>query len=174
MADLLRLGSPQKISPTDLDRSEHIRVEQDKRTWWTSWCIDLMVCTELGVSPIHKNNNKRLELPSNNGVEEFQGQFFNAQLLKAQIELCQIRLQVIETVTTRLQKGALDRLRSVLSPCLTAINTWRKDLPLDLSFDFNEGIPQTLATSSLLRSVASLYLRYHQVRLYAHDSGHLS
>lgn len=165
MADLLRLGSPQSISPADVGFNECIRVEQDKRTWWTSYCIDLMVCTELGVSPIHEKNRKRLDLPSNNGLDPYQNQFFDAQLLKAQIELCQIRLQVIETVTTRLQKGALEGLQPVLSPCLTAIQNWRGDLPIKLSFDFDNGIPQKLATSTLLRSVASLYLRYHQVQI---------
>lgn len=46
---------------------------------------------------------------------------------------------------------------------LSILENWQKQLPSDLDFDFTNGIPESLMAMPHCRSLASLYLRFHQV-----------
>lgn len=137
--------------------------EHRKRVSWTAYCIDLLICTEIGLPPSHETNASGLEYPSDDTVQAARDQFFDARLLKAQAELCQIRGQVIKTVTHRLDSCELEHPYEILGPCLERLHDWKAKLPMDLTHSFECGIPDAMAQSPLFRSLASIYLRYHQV-----------
>lgn len=163
IADLLRLGVP-RSQPVCNDVSDNrIMNEHRKRIWWTTYCLDLMVCTEIGLTPSHETNENGLEYPSDEAVKEVENQFFDAQLLKAHAELCQVRGQVIRTVTNQFEISRLEHPNEFFGPFLERIRNWRAKLPANLSYTFEHGIPEPMLRSPLVRSIASLYLRYYQV-----------
>lgn len=122
-----------------------------------------MVCTEIGLPPSHEANMNGLEYPSAEVVKEVENQFFDAQLLKAHAELCQVRGQVIRTVTNQFESSRLEHPNEFFGPFLERIRNWRTKLPTNLLYTFEHGIPEPMLQSPLVRSISSLYLRYYQV-----------
>lgn len=167
LAKLLSLDKPEP--PSDLvteqvAHEERIVQEHRRRVWWTSYCMNRMVSTELGIPPAHEPASRDLPLPSSITLTpEEEEEFFDPELLTAQTQLCQIKFKVVETASHHIRMSADGRPLDVLDPCLTTLQEWRKHLPSGMSFTFDNGIPKKMLELPAARVVASLYLRYHQV-----------
>lgn len=159
LARLLRLDEPYPFNDV-----EHVEVEHRKRVWWTSYCMDRMVSTELGLAATNDNLGQRLQLPLSKGLspDEIE-EFFNPHLLAAQVQLCTIKSKVVETVTTHPSIGDAVWPVDVIRPSLDMLQNWRKELPQHMSFTFESGISPRMLELPFVRVLASLYLRYHQV-----------
>ena len=167
LAKLLSLDKPEP--PSDLvteqvAHEERIVQEHRRRVWWTSYCMNRMVSTELGIPPAHEPASRYLPLPASITLTpEEEEEFFDPELLTAQTQLCQIKFKVVETASHHIRMSADGRPLDVLDPCLTTLQEWRKHLPSGMSFTFDNGIPKKMLELPAARVVASLYLRYHQV-----------
>ncbi|KAM6518616.1 hypothetical protein FSOLCH5_007379 [Fusarium solani] len=109
LAKLLHLDKAQPYQSKDAanQSTNHQRVasEHMRRLWWTSYCMDRMVATELGLTPTQWTIPQAVSLPSSAGLmSEDLGQFFDPAILAAQIQLCEIKRRVWDTVTGLLPK----------------------------------------------------------------------
>lgn len=170
LAKLLSLDKPELPGDLVLGQVGQERVIQEhrKRVWWTSYCMNRMVSTELGIPPAHEPASRDLQLPSSAHLApDDEEEFFDPKLLTAQTQLCQIKFKVVETASHHLQMSADGSPLDILGPCLTTLQEWRQHLPRGMSFTFDNGIPKEMLGLPAARVVASLYLRYHQVSLYS-------
>ncbi len=167
MAKLLGLDKPSQPSTPATEeaaREERIAQEHRKRVWWTSYCMNRMVCTELGIPLVHEPASRDLQLPSSACLTpEEKEEFSDPNLLTALIQLCQIKFKVVETASHQIRTSADGRPLDVLGPCLTTLKEWRQHLPRGLSFNFNNGTPKEMLGLPSIRVIASLYLRYYHV-----------
>ena len=159
LAKLLSLDKPEQSAHESRIAQEH-RI----RVWWTSYCMNRMVSTELGIPPTHEPASRDLKLPSSAHLtpQELE-EFFDPSLLTAQTQLCQIKFRVVETASHHLRMSADGKPLEVLGPCLTTLQEWRQHLTGGMSFTFDRGIPKEMLDLPACRILASLYLRYHQV-----------
>ncbi|KAM5345224.1 hypothetical protein ACJ41O_011086 [Fusarium nematophilum] len=143
-------GNPQRV------KSEHMR-----RLWWTSYCMDRMVATELGLSPTQWVTPPGLRLPSSNGLlAEDLEQFFDPAILAAQIQLCEIKRNVADTVAGLLRTPDYHSILNAVQPCFQLLRNWKEGLPRHLVLHFDGD--QSMLDLPCARGLASLYLRYHQ------------
>ena len=166
LATLLRLHEQQPVKEDDTNtKTDWNPVEREHRirVWWTSYCMDIMVSTELGLPPVYQSLIKGPPLPSLNGLSrEDADEFFEPQILTAQIQLCQIKSNVVDTITHQVRRQDLRPFSTVIEPCMNKLREWRGNLPANMSFSFDQ-FPTELWDLPFGRVLASLYLRYHQV-----------
>ena len=123
--------------------------------WWTSYCMNRMVSTELGIPPTHEPASRDLQLPSSGQLTPGeQEEFFDPGLLSAQTQLCQIKFKVVETASHHLRMSASGKPLDILRPCLTTLQEWRKHLSRGMSFTFDHGIPKEMFGIPSCRIVA--------------------
>ena len=154
--------------PLDTDSQgydpQRIVNEHRARLWWTSYCMEIMVATELGVSSLNATALDGLGLPSSiNLPTQDSDQFFESHILEAQVQLCDIKRQVFDTVGTLFFISNRQQILSALKPCLDLLRSWRESLKPYMAFEFSNGIPADMLALSCVRGVTSVYLRYHQV-----------
>ncbi len=149
--------SPHLTSNTD--------TEHRKRVWWTSYCLDRMTSSDSGLESAFHSDSPELEYPDDCQLshEELQ-EFSAADYLTAQSKLCSIRRRVDETVSRLRTDDARDP-QQILEPSLELLNLWRSGLPMDMSFTFDNGLPQAITELAAMRPLAPLYLRYHQCQI---------
>lgn len=163
MAKLLSLDEPASFTT---DPKQRIQDEHYKRIWWTCYCMDRMVSTELNIPPMQGAVSECLHYPDSNYLSLAEKEdFFEPYLLTAQVQLSIIKSKVVETVTRHLRSEVVLDIDNVLKTCTLLIQTWRDSLPDELSFTFDSGIPAAMLDLPYHRVLASLYLRYHQVGL---------
>ncbi|KAF2019460.1 hypothetical protein BU24DRAFT_120620 [Aaosphaeria arxii CBS 175.79] len=160
LAKLLSLDQP---STHTFDSEQRILEEHRKRIWWTCYCMDRMVSTELGIAPMQDSITKGLQYPDSSHLSPPErADFFEPFLLTAQVQLSIIKGKVVETVTQQLQLKSDTDPVAVLKPCMDLVQSWREGLPPDQCFSFDAGIPSAMFALPFHRVLASLYLRYHQ------------
>lgn len=137
--------------------------EHRKRLWWTSYCIDRMTSTELGVAPAFSCVPEGMQLPSSAGLApEEAEQFSDPSLLTATAQLCEIKRDVVRTAA---QHGGSEERLDAIQASLDMLQQWRAGLPAAMDFTFEDNLPKRLMESRHGRILASIYLRYHQVSL---------
>lgn len=138
--------------------------EHWKRVWWTSYCLDRMTSSDSGLESAFHGDSPELDHPDDSLLlpEEMQ-EFSAGQYLTAQSKLCLIKRR-IDGASCRLRSDDSRDPQEILEPTLDLLEHWRSELPPDMSFTFEDGIPLAMAELPAMRSLASLYLRYHQVR----------
>ncbi|KAH7316983.1 hypothetical protein B0I35DRAFT_354350 [Stachybotrys elegans] len=160
IARLLKLDIALLKDSTCFDKS----FEHRKRLWWTSFCMERMVATELGLPPSPATRSAQIDLPwaGDLPIEE-RHQFFDGSLLTLHCSLCEIKCQILDAVGRVGQESITEeKLIQELWPCLDTLWAWRESMPQCLHFEFASGIPPDMHKLSSMRGVASLYLRYHQ------------
>lgn len=159
LATILGLSSLPQVS------MEPAELEHRKRVWWTTVCMELMTCTELSLRPTCGFGDRRLGFPDNTQLS-FQDRedFSDPQYLTAQVKLCRIKYHVLETIC-ELRSGSLEEAYGLINPCLHSLDQWREEFQ-SLSLSFHEtGIFSTMTLGHpSMRTIASLILRYNQVR----------
>ncbi|KAI8413988.1 hypothetical protein FOFC_07279 [Fusarium oxysporum] len=94
LAHCLGLDHP---APTSLSKLEQ---EHRKRVWWTAFCVDRMISTELALHPAYTGLGQELDYPDSSGLTaEEEEEFFDPVLLTALIKLCEIKTDVVNTVS---------------------------------------------------------------------------
>ncbi|KAJ4212558.1 hypothetical protein NW759_011595 [Fusarium solani] len=165
LAKLLHLDKAQPYHSKDAanQTSNHQRVtsEHMRRLWWTSYCMDRMVATELGLTPTQWTIPQAVSLPSSAGLmSQDMDQFFDPAILAAQIQLCEIKRRVWDTVTGLLRTPDYHSILNAIQPCLDLLQNWKEGLPGHMALRFDTC--QTMFNLPCARGLASLYLRYHQ------------
>ncbi|KAL1860573.1 hypothetical protein VTK73DRAFT_7272 [Phialemonium thermophilum] len=137
--------------------------EHNKRVWWTSYCMDRMISTELGLVSSTDIAPDSPQMPSSHGLDPKDiEEFFNPDLLTAQVQLCSIKSTIVLTVTRHAHTQHVLQPLEVIQPCLDMLRRWRNEVPRYMSFSFEGGIPSAMSNLPFGRVLASLYLRYHQ------------
>ena len=157
LAELLGLSKPQ----THLNPLEQ---EHRKRIWWTTICMDVMTCIEISLTPSHAFHEDSINLPDSSHLSAADAeQFSDPQYLTAQIKLCRIKYRIIRTVS-ELRFGDAAEAQALIEPCLQDLNNWKLQLSPILKFTEEGGFSDETLAFTPMRTVASLVLRYNQVR----------
>ncbi|KAJ6441132.1 proline utilization trans-activator [Purpureocillium lavendulum] len=159
LCNLLRLNQPPPQSSGS--NSDH---EHQKRVCWTSYCLDKMASSELGLMPSFQPGQVKLEYPSNNPISpEDAGQFHEAEFLCARIQITLLKAEA--DVFIDMWQSIRDDISHVerqVQAILAKLHCWLVELPRQMSFDCESGIPEAMARMPTMRSLASLYLRWYQ------------
>ncbi|KAF9872883.1 hypothetical protein CkaCkLH20_09746 [Colletotrichum karsti] len=163
LAKLLQLQKPSTDSNHGAGgNSIQLMNEHRKRLWWTSYCMDRMISTELGVAPALSSVPDGIQLPNSNGltVDELE-ELSDPNLLTATTQLCEIKRFVVITAA---KYGDVDEEKrlEMIRPCIEMLQEWRGNLPSSMTFTFEENLPTRLMENQFGRILASIYLRYHQ------------
>jgi hypothetical protein len=154
LAHGLGLDHPAPASLSNLER------EHRKRVWWTAFCVDRMISTELALHPAFTGLGSELDYPDSSSLTaEEKEEFFDPVLLTALIKLCEIKGDVVNTVS-RLKQNDITEPYQVLRQCLQGLDRCGRELP-DRVFSGGDSLPES-------RICSSLALRYHQVCYYIH------
>lgn len=163
LAKLLQLHKP-VTAQTPVDAEQNVRVmnEHRKRLWWTSYCMDRMISTELGVSPALASVPEGMQLPCSASLtSEDLEQFSDPSLLTASTQLCEIKRHVVITAAQHSDVDDERRL-DIIKPCIDMLHDWRANLPSNMTFTFEDSLPTRLMEAQSGRILASIYMRYHQ------------
>ncbi|RTE82884.1 hypothetical protein BHE90_002557 [Fusarium euwallaceae] len=148
IAHCLGLDRPAPASLSGLER------EHRKRVWWTAFCVDRAISTELGLRPAYVGVGEDLDYPSSNELTaEEQEEFYDPDLLTAQIKLCEIKCAVVDTVS-QLKSKDIAGPYQVLGQCLQRLDRCGREMP-EKVFAGSGSTPER-------RICASIALRFHQ------------
>lgn len=162
-ARLLRLDRPRPRAAGEDASEVRVQNEHRRRVWWTSYCLDRMISTDLGLEPAQLAPP---DLPSSAGLVGAEAdEFFDARLLAAHAQLSEIKRRVVGAAAAECMRVGSDdgERQRLIWPCLEMLGAWREGLDEEMSFDFQGGIPDGMMALPFARVLASLYLRYYQV-----------
>lgn len=124
--------------------------------------MDNMTSSEVGVKPTLRFAEVEQPMPSDAGLSpEEQVDFKDAKIQTMNVKLCDVRNSVL-TIATRFQKDDFANFSHVIQHPMDRLAEWRSSVPAEYSFDFSSGIPGQMQRLPSMRSLASVYLRYHQ------------
>lgn len=126
--------------------------------------MDIATSTELGLSPNHHEATAELELPDDSqlSVQE-QREFQPPDYLISQVKLAVLKSEVAATTSSFKQNDLAGAYRNI-DNVLEKLHDWETHLPASFPPVFAEGIPEDAKEMATVRSLASIYIRYHQVR----------
>ncbi|KAK7408303.1 hypothetical protein QQX98_009505 [Neonectria punicea] len=108
----LAVNRPAPASLSNLER------EHRKRVWWTAFCVDRAISTELGLRPAYIGVGEGLGYPDSSSLTaEEKEEFYDAELLTAQIKLCEVKCDVVDTVS-QLKSKDIAGPYEILGQCL--------------------------------------------------------
>ncbi|KAL4778826.1 fungal-specific transcription factor domain-containing protein [Aspergillus varians] len=155
MSNILKLHKP---STPPLPALE---VEHRKRVWWTTYCIDRMTSTELGLPPAFQVHQVEQSYPDDSMLlPADREEFHDAETLTTQVELAFIHGDICENLRS-IRKDNTTNVGDLTRPILHRLEEVRARLPQHMSFDVENGMPPAMKQMAD-RSLASLYQRYHQ------------
>jgi hypothetical protein len=159
MASILKLHKPSPSSTPPLE-SEH-----RKRIWWTTYCIDRMTCTEMGLPPALQVHRVEQTYPDDSSLlaPGDRAEFYDAETHTTQVQLAFIHADICENMKSIRKGDTMDvDVGDLTRPILQRLEEVRAGLPVHMSFDVEDGMPPAMKQMPD-RSLASLYQRYHQV-----------
>ncbi|PVH98163.1 hypothetical protein DM02DRAFT_683049 [Periconia macrospinosa] len=160
IAASLMLHSPVACNTTYSGDSEHRR-----RIWWTTYQLDGMTGSDLGLNATYEFEEieAKLGLPSDENLsQENQDEFTPCAILTAHLCLCSVRSGILSVAGAGLSHAELEQVEASLTPPINILEEWHQQLPESIKFDFSAGIPSAVIGLPECRSLASLYLRFHQ------------
>ncbi|KAF5008355.1 hypothetical protein FDECE_5398 [Fusarium decemcellulare] len=157
--NLLRLDQPSPQTIYSNPEQEH-----RKRVCWTSYCLDKMTSSELGLIPSFQPGQIKVEYPGDDllGPQDV-GQFHEADFLRARIQITLMKAEA--DVFINLWQSIRDDIPDVerrAKPILNKLESWLRELPAHMSFDCESGMPEVMTQLPTMRSLASSYLRCYQ------------
>ena len=157
LAHSLGLDKPAPPSLSNVER------EHRKRVWWTAYCIDRSTSAELGLRPAFVGMAEGLDYPaSDNLTPEEQEEFYNPELLKAQVQVCDLKSYVVETVG-RLKSQDIERPYEMIGNCLERLDSCGMALNPSL---LSHTSADSTSNAAEARIALSILLRYNQVGSY--------
>ncbi|KAL3471078.1 fungal-specific transcription factor domain-containing protein [Aspergillus californicus] len=156
MSNMLKLH---KLSPSPPHQA--LDAEHRKRVWWTTYCIDRMTSTEMGLPPAFSLQQLEQTYPDDSKLLPGDtDQFHDAETLTTQVQLGFIHADICENMKS-IRKDNTTNVGDLTRPILHRLEEVRARLPLHMSFDVENGMPPAMK-QMVDRSLASLYQRYHQ------------
>jgi proline utilization trans-activator len=157
IASSLMLHSPTRTEPPAV-------AEHRKRVWWTTFLMDAMVSSEMGLRATFGFEHTEHSLPSDAQLPAAdRDDFWDSQIMTAHLKLCNIKSLILDTIG-RLQQTDFASYEKLIEVPLCGLESWKRELSPVISFEFSNGVPQAMLDRPSMRSLASCYLRYHQVR----------
>lgn len=124
--------------------------------------MDTMTSAEVGLKASLRFTEAEQPMPSNASLKsEEQADFRDPDILAAYLRLCEARNIILETAG-RLQQDDFTNFSHAVQHPLHLLEQWRLAMPPKFSFDFSYGLPSAMLNLPSMRSLASLYLRFHQ------------
>lgn len=142
--------------------------EHRKRVCWTSYCLDKMTSSEMGLPPSFQSKQIEIEYPSDESTcfEENEN-FFEADFFRARIQVTMMKAEAdIFIDSWQSTRDDILEIERRAGPILAKLESLMKNLPGYMLFNCDLGLPDEMARLPTMRSLASLYLRYNQVGLY--------
>ncbi|KAL4883547.1 fungal-specific transcription factor domain-containing protein [Aspergillus karnatakaensis] len=138
-----------------------VELEHRKRVWWTTYCVDRMTSTELGLPPAFQVHQVEQSYPDDSTLlPADRVEFHDAETLTTQVQLAFIHGDICENVRS-IRKDNTTNVGDLTRPILHRLEDVRARLPSHMSFDVENGMPPAMKQMAD-RSLASLYQRYHQ------------
>ncbi|XXG99250.1 hypothetical protein Hte_005587 [Hypoxylon texense] len=137
--------------------------EHRKRVWWSTFCMDRMASTQMGLLPALQADQVDLEYPTQKGLApDDLEEFSDPDYLTARVQLTIIQSDAANDVYHLGQDDARD-IETILRPVLRRLDTWKADLPDHMTLGIEDGLPELTGQLPLLRSLANLHLRFNQI-----------
>jgi hypothetical protein len=125
------------------------------RIWWSIYCCDTILGSELGHPASIQAGNISIEMPSMTGLNEHQKKdFADPDYVIAHIKLARVVGDAVASIYNRNQTEAFARS---VKAVLRDLRVWLQDLPASLN------LPHSDDAYLLPRQLASLHLRFNQV-----------
>lgn len=154
MSNILKLHKPS--SPMSAE------VEHRKRIWWTTYCIDRMTSTEMGLPPAFQVHQVEQTYPDDSILSlEDAKEFYDAETLTTQVQLAFIHADICENMRS-IRKDNTTNVGDLTRSILQRLEEVRARLPPHMSFNVDNGMPPAMKQMPD-RCLASVYQRYHQV-----------
>jgi hypothetical protein len=163
-----RMASILKLHKPSLPSTPALEAEHRKRIWWTTYCIDRMTSTELGLPPALQVNRVEQTYPDDSALlhPSDRAEFYDAETHTTQVQLAFIHADICENMKSIRKGDTMDvDVGDLTRPILQRLEEVRAGLPVHMSFDVEDGMPPAMKGMPD-RSLASLYQRYHQVCLH--------
>lgn len=136
----------------------NLEIEHRKRVWWSAFCVDRAISTELGLHPAYSGASPCIDYPCSDSLtKEEREEFYDADLLTAQVKLCEIKLSVADTVS-QLKAKDIARPYEILAHCLQQLDRCGREMP-EKVFSGSGPVQEHRISSSIA-------LRFHQVCYY--------
>jgi len=124
--------------------------------------MDAMTSSEMGLRATFALIQAEQPLPLDEQLAPAdRDDFWGSKTMTAHLNLCNIRTLILETLA-QLQESDFASYEKATEVPLRELELWKLQLPADSSFEFSQGIPQAMLDQPWMRSLASVYLRYHQ------------
>jgi proline utilization trans-activator len=144
--------------------------ENRKRVWWSTFCIDRMASTQMGVLPTLQIDQGDLDYPTNDGLSsEDMAEFADPDYLTARIQLTIIQADAVKDHDST-DAGNEKNIATLVHPTLERLLVWKNGLPEHMAVPFHEKMAKIEANTALLRSLANLHLRYNHVCIASIDA----
>ncbi|KAL4877966.1 hypothetical protein BJY04DRAFT_230241 [Aspergillus karnatakaensis] len=161
----LRLAKLMNLPLQTHSATDALELELRKRVWWTTLCMDLMICTELSLTPTDTFHSDTAGLSASSSASaEARDAFSDPEFLTAQVKLYRIKYEIIRKIS-ELRSGDSTEMYSLLNPCLDALRRWRLGFPHSLEYTANDGFSSSTLSCPEMRTIASLLLRYNQCHI---------
>jgi hypothetical protein len=111
VASSLMLHTPTAYSTPSPRDSEH-----RKRLWWTTYQLDAMTGSELGLNSTYNFSEieEKLGLPSDDGLSQEKDEFAPCAILTAHMHLCSVRSIILSVTSTTMPDIDLNRFEAIL------------------------------------------------------------
>lgn len=141
--------------------------EHRKRLWWSTFCLDRMTSTQLGVLPSLYLAQTDLDYPSPSpqGMprHEAVAEFSDADLMTARVDLTAIQdANASQAAQLGREDAAPGDVDAVVRPTLIRLLEWQAKLPAHLALGVGVQLPNSTSLP-FVRSFANLHIRYNQV-----------
>ena len=145
-------------SPTRID-AEHL-----KRLFWTTAILDCTTASLNGLQPGLSFDNVEIGMPSDQDLGPGEAmELGNCDMLNMNIDICKVNTAIFDVIS-RLQSDDFANYGRAIQAPLEQLDQWRANLPPRYCLDLTRGLPQIILDMPEMRSLASLYMRYYQVR----------
>ncbi|KAI0161791.1 hypothetical protein GGR52DRAFT_586018 [Hypoxylon sp. FL1284] len=136
--------------------------EHRKRVWWSTFCMDRMASSQMGLLPALQIDQVDLKYPTQAGLtpEELE-EFSDPDFLTARIQLTIIQSNAVSDVCHLGQDDSKDT-ETVFRPMLRRLDAWKAGLPAHMALEIGDGLPKLRGQLPFVRSLANLYIRFNQ------------
>jgi proline utilization trans-activator len=144
-------------------QSSPVEREHRKRVWWSTFCLDRMMSTQLGLLPSLHVDQADLDYPTQAGLSvDDAEEFADPDYLTARVQLTIIQANNSKTVFHVGDDDAHD-IETILRPMLRRLGAWKAGLPTHMALEMEDGVAKPTRSLACMRSLANLYLRFNQV-----------
>ena len=156
-ASTLELGAHLEATFSDKSRYRHL-------LWCTTLILDTTTAIATGLPPAHSIDEVELQnLVKDDALEAGSSEPASSTLIFQHLKLCMIQTKIQRAISF-FRVDDFDGFQSAIAGPLQALRRWKFMLPTGLAFDIRAGMPELMCSYKGMRSLASLYLRYEQVR----------